>query len=254
MSWHAGTAFDPAGNGNGNILHQSPGSQHISPVSGSPPAAAFGDRKRKRGSEIDEIATPVGELGGNGYGPRRTLSLDADLANSSPMTGRPKHQPGVKRACNDCRQQKLRCNVVAGPGEQYRPCDRCIKHGLKCSIDNDFKRLGKRAAHEEMVKELDMARAKLAQYEAMGIALPNDQTTPNYGSSYTTSPAGSAPAAHMTGSSLLGPNEAAASRSLIDLSQGYREMPPTSYPSITPGASPKTLRGVTLTEEQITDL
>ncbi|KAI7286347.1 hypothetical protein KC345_g1286 [Hortaea werneckii] len=254
MSWHAGTAFDPAGNGNGNILHQSPGSQHISPVSGSPPAAAFGDRKRKRGSEIDEIATPVGELGGNGYGPRRTLSLDADLANSSPMTGRPKHQPGVKRACNDCRQQKLRCNVVAGPGEQYRPCDRCIKHGLKCSIDNDFKRLGKRAAHEEMVKELDMARAKLAQYEAMGITLPNDQTTPNYGSSYTTSPAGSAPAAHMTGSSLLGPNEAAASRSLIDLSQGYREMPPTSYPSITPGASPKTLRGVSLTEEQITDL
>ena len=112
MSWHAGTAFDPAGNGNGNILHQSPGSQHISPVSGSPPAAppaaAFGDRKRKRGSEIDEIATPVGELGGNGYGPRRTLSLDADLANSSPMTGRPKHQPGVKRACNDCRQQKVR--------------------------------------------------------------------------------------------------------------------------------------------------
>ncbi|KAI7672201.1 hypothetical protein KC318_g3018 [Hortaea werneckii] len=254
MSWHAGTAFDPAGNGNGNILHQSPGSQHISPVSGSPPAAGFADRKRKRGSEIDEIATPVGELGGNGYGPRRTLSLDADLANSSPMTGRPKHQPGVKRACNDCRQQKLRCNVVAGPGEQYRPCDRCIKHGLKCSIDNDFKRLGKRAAHEEMVKELDMARAKLAQYEAMGITLPNDQTSPNYGSSYTTSPAGSAPAAHMTGSSLLGPNEAAASRSLIDLSQGYRELPPTSYPSITPGASPKTLRGVTLTEEQITDL
>lgn len=107
-----------------------------------------------------------------------------------------------------------------------------------------------------MVKELESARAKLAQYEAMGITLPNEppQTSPNYTSSYSTSPAGSAPAAQMTNQSFLGPNEAAASRSLIDLSQGYRELPPTSYPSITPGASPKTLRGVTLTEEQVHDL
>lgn len=149
---------------------------------------------------------------------------------------------------------QLRCNVIAGPGEQYKPCDRCIKHNLNCSIDNDFKRLGKRAAHEEMAKDLAQSKAKLAQFEALGMRLPNDSTSPNYSSSYTTSPAGSAPAAQMSTSSFLGPNEAAASRSLLDLSQGYRELPPTSYPSMTPGATPKTLRGVTLTDEQVTDL
>lgn len=168
---------------------------------------------------------------------------------------KPRHQPGVKRACNDCRQQKLRCNV--DPGPPYKPCSRCIKHGLSCSIDNDFKRLGKRAAHEEMVKELEMCKEKLAQYEALGMHLPNDGKTAgsNYTGSYATSPvAGQAPVAQMSNAPFLGPSEAAASRSLLDLSQGYRELPPTSYPSITPGTSTRTLGQVTLTDEQTSEL
>ena len=128
-----------------------------------------------------------------------------------------------------------------------------MKHNLHCSIDNDFKRLGKRAQHEEMVKELDLCREELAQYKAMGIQLPNKPAS-NYTGSFATSPAGQAPMANMANAPPLGPSEAAASRSLLDLSQGYRELAPTSYPSITPGTSTRSLGPVVLTDEQVSEL
>jgi hypothetical protein len=131
-----------------------------------------------------------------------------------------------------------------------------VKHGLACSIDNDFKRLGKRAAHEEMVKELEACKEKLATLEAMGITIPpsTGKSGSNYTGSYGTSPAGGAPVAPMTGGNYLGPNEAAASRSLLDLSQGFRELPPATYPSITPGTSTRTLGNVTLTDQEVSEL
>ena len=79
---------------------------------------------------------------------------------------------------------------MAGPGETYKPCDRCVKHNLKCSIDNDFKRLGKRAAHEEMVKELEVCKSKLARFEALGMHLPEETPQDStYTGSYQASPA-----------------------------------------------------------------
>ena len=79
MSWSAGVSFDPPG------TVQSP--QQTSPTSETP-----GDfdtsRKRKRSSIT---STPNGDVDSNG----------------SPTT-KARHQPGVKRACNDCRQQKVR--------------------------------------------------------------------------------------------------------------------------------------------------
>ena len=150
---------------------------------------------------------------------------------------------------------QLRCNV--DPGPPYKACDRCLKHNLPCSIDNDFKRLGKRAAHEEMVKELDICRAQLAALESMGVAIPDPETLDIKPSgSYSSMSGGAAPVAQMGSAapSILGPSEAAASRSLLDLSQGYRELAPTSYPSITPGTSPRTLGKVTLSEEEVNQL
>lgn len=142
--------------------------------------------------------------------------------------------------------------MVAGPGEQYKPCDRCIKHKLHCSIDNDFKRLGKRAQHEEMARELDIAKAKLAQYEGMGIALPSTgRPDSSYTASYETSPVAGAPAVQVTNPAFLGASEAAASRSLLDLSQGYRELPTTHLTSIVPGTTAKTLGNVILTDEEL---
>ncbi|KAK4542886.1 hypothetical protein LTR36_006075 [Oleoguttula mirabilis] len=230
--WHAGTPFDPPGAN----LHQSPVQQTL--LTGiSPDGDDSGGRKRKRGSGTSD--------NGNGLDHGGRASIDSSMVGS-PVTGKQRHQPGVKRACNDCRQQKLRCNVMAGPGDTYKPCDRCVKHKLDCSIDNDFKRLGKRAAHEEMAKELEMTKAKLAEYEGR----PGSSQT----GSYDTSPTGNAPVAQMANQPFLGPSEAAASRSLLDLSQGYRELPATNFPSITPGASPRTLRHVTLSDEQLTEL
>lgn len=58
------------------------------------------------------------------------------------------HQPGTtKRACNQCRQQKLKCNVVEEP---WADCDRCQKHNLRCEITADFKRVGKRSQQAEL--------------------------------------------------------------------------------------------------------
>ncbi|KAK3676595.1 hypothetical protein LTR78_003369 [Recurvomyces mirabilis] len=255
MSWSAGTSFDrPRSN---SKLVQSPtrADSNISPTNNVDAENAVGSssssgRKRKRGSLV---VSESGDVGG-GDESLRAGSID-EGGEGSPALGKQRHQPGVKRACNDCRQQKLRCNVVAGPGDYYKACDRCIKHKLSCSIDNDFKRLGKRAQHEEMAKELDDCRARLAQYESLGIALPGDpRPGSGYNPSYGSSPTAGAPVAQMGGQAFLGPNEAAASRSLLDLSQGYRELPPTSYPSITPGASSKTLRNVVLSDEQLADL
>lgn len=82
MSWHSGTAFEP--NNGGTIL--SP--QQTSPTGTATPGELDTQRKRKRSS----ISTPNGDLDSNG----------------SPTTTKGhRHQPGVKRACNDCRQQKV---------------------------------------------------------------------------------------------------------------------------------------------------
>lgn len=104
-----------------------------------------------------------------------------------------------------------------------------------------------------MVKELEQCKQKLAEYESMGL-IPAQKGTPSYNGSYAPSPASGAPVARMSGAPFLGPSEAAASRSLIDLSQGYREMPATAMPSITPGTTIRTLGSVTITEAHLRQL
>ena len=113
-----------------------------------------------------------------------------------------------------------------------------------------------------MVRELDDCKRRLAEYEALGLIPKQIHTTNNgssYGGSYSASPAdtarpNTAPTAQMASAPFLGPSEAAASRSLLDLSQGYRELAPTSMPSITPGTTIRTLGGVTLSEEDLKQL
>lgn len=81
MSWHSGTSFDPPG---GPI--QSP---HQTSPEGTSPGDDESPRKRKRSSLA---AATNGDEG----------------SQPSPTTSKARHQPGVKRACNDCRQQKVR--------------------------------------------------------------------------------------------------------------------------------------------------
>lgn len=90
MSWAAGTAFDPPGGG----------AVVASPQQTSPSSETDTQRKRKHSS----ISTPNGDLDGS----------------SSPSTSK-RHQPGVKRACNDCRQQKV-CQITLPVPPSSAPC------------------------------------------------------------------------------------------------------------------------------------
>ena len=121
-----------------------------------------------------------------------------------------------------------------------------------------------------MVKELEQCKAKLAEYEAMGLSLSSSTNLaasaavadPSHTVTYASPPpsaaaaaaaaVGQAPVAQMTNAAaaFLGPSEAAASRSLLDLSQGYRELAPVAYPSVTLGTTSRTLGQVTLSEDE----
>jgi len=105
MSWHAGTTFDasidpgqPLIGGSVQSPHQtlsaiSPTLQHY--PSSSRQGSIIGDgpaRKRKRSLTVDD--------GNNSSG-------DGLMQDSPSSATKGKHQPGVKRACNDCRQQKV---------------------------------------------------------------------------------------------------------------------------------------------------
>ncbi|KAL8766034.1 MAG: hypothetical protein Q9209_007063 [Squamulea sp. 1 TL-2023] len=93
---------------------------------------------------------------------KRTLSGSGDSAEDVDESKRSK--PGVKRACNECRQQKLRCDVVQVP--IYRPCHRCKRLNLDCKIDSAFKRVGKRSRNMEMEKEIHELRRQLATQQS----------------------------------------------------------------------------------------
>lgn len=57
---------------------------------------------------------------------------------------------------------QLRCNVQQDP---FVSCARCQKQGLKCVIEPNFKRIGKRTRNAEMEREMEQLRNRLAMYE-----------------------------------------------------------------------------------------
>ncbi|KHJ34742.1 putative zn2 cys6 dna-binding protein [Erysiphe necator] len=71
----------------------------------------------------------------------------------------------VKRACNQCRQQKLRCDVVQDP---FTVCSRCARLNLECKIELHFRRIGKRSRHAELEREVVWLRQCLSQAKARG--------------------------------------------------------------------------------------
>ncbi len=61
-------------------------------------------------------------------------------------------------------KQQLRCDVVQIP--TYIPCERCRRLNLKCKIEQNFKRVGKRSKNAEMEREIIDLRMKLASQES----------------------------------------------------------------------------------------
>lgn len=129
---------------------------------------------------------------------------------------------------------QLRCDVQTEP---FHDCSRCVKHKLHCAIDPGFRRQEKRQQYAELEKELAALRAENAELKA---GFPRGlQPAPTRPSPFP-----------LAQSQFPGPNEAAASRSLLDLAQGYDGAYGTGgkEPTMT------TLARVTITEGQVNEL
>lgn len=85
-------------------------------------------------------------------------------------------RPHMKRACNECRQQKLRCDVESEP---FKQCTRCTRLKLACRIDANFKRVGKRSKHAEMEREIVDLKRELAAYKEAGGDRMQTSVTPS---------------------------------------------------------------------------
>ncbi|KIW00703.1 uncharacterized protein PV09_07689 [Verruconis gallopava] len=85
---------------------------------------------------------------------------EADNALQRNGSARKSRPAGTKRACNQCRQQKLKCNVIENP---WKSCDRCVKHKLDCVITADFKRVGKRSQQAELERSNDELQRQVVE-------------------------------------------------------------------------------------------
>ncbi|KAF2666101.1 hypothetical protein BT63DRAFT_427895 [Microthyrium microscopicum] len=125
----------------------------LSPTQSVTPAKL--SRKRKHSTYTEHNSDDDQHHDHDGFGPSRR-----------------QRPPGAKRACNQCRQQKLKCNVSEDP---WRDCDRCTKHSLRCEITADFKRIGKRSQQAELEKtnrlladQVQQLSRELAVYRSRG--------------------------------------------------------------------------------------
>ncbi|PGH04009.1 hypothetical protein AJ80_08593 [Polytolypa hystricis UAMH7299] len=123
-------------------------------------------------------APPTTVAAANG-GRRRNVSILAGMESSPGSTDGgveetehldDKRKQPVKRACNECRQQKLRCDVVQEP---YTVCTRCRRLRLDCKIESNFKRVGKRSRNAEMEREIIELRKQIANANAAVAAAAN---------------------------------------------------------------------------------
>ncbi|KAL2401735.1 hypothetical protein ABEF93_008123 [Exophiala dermatitidis] len=139
----------------------------------------------------------------------------------------------VKRACNECRQQKLRCDVVQEP---FQTCSRCKRLSLECKIEDNFKRVGKRSRNAEMEREIIELRKQVAAAQQQSGALLN-------GALQTSTPSFSPRTGTGTGTF----TQDAAAAGLLDLRGGAFEKSPGRQIF-------KRLEDVTLTSDRVQEL
>ncbi|KAL9055036.1 MAG: hypothetical protein Q9162_003801 [Coniocarpon cinnabarinum] len=137
------------------------GADHVELTRHRPPisprtSASGGGRKRRR--TVDSHESPTSSSHPASPTQEKNQEHSADRTRSHV----------AKRACNECRQQKLRCDVVVEP--EYHICSRCRRLNLTCRIDANFKRVDKRSRHVEMENEIHELRQRLADKEPQGSA------------------------------------------------------------------------------------
>ncbi|KAJ5766008.1 uncharacterized protein N7511_003624 [Penicillium nucicola] len=147
-----------------------------------------------------------------------------------------------KKACDECRQQKAKCDVYLAPDQ---PCHRCRKLKIECIASDGFTRQHKRQRLEGLEREREQLRQQLQDSQ-----LTNPHLTP---------------IALLTAAAEMGvpiepkQDESSAgwqSPSVPYPQQHIAQVNPLSSPKLTgPDATmPRTLKGVTVTGQEIDDL
>ncbi|KAI9786025.1 MAG: hypothetical protein M1816_008177 [Peltula sp. TS41687] len=173
-------------------------------------------------------------------------SVDDERDGEEPVDER-RRQPGVKRACNECRQQKLRCDVVEEP---FSHCSRCRRLKLECKIESNFKRVGKRSRNAEMERELAELRQRLASTSAQS---PTDSLPPlptSRSSMTVHSPESNS--IRLCHAHRMGSDEAVAS--LLDLRQGNDGGAALMKTRKDSAAGGRTIEDVTLSQDRVAEL
>ncbi|KAH6961924.1 hypothetical protein BKA56DRAFT_598095 [Ilyonectria sp. MPI-CAGE-AT-0026] len=71
---------------------------------------------------------------------------------------------GRRRACNQCKQQKLRCDLASSEDTtSLEVCSRCNRLGLECKIDDGFRRTRKRRRSVDLENEIRELRKQLEE-------------------------------------------------------------------------------------------
>ncbi|KAF2874152.1 hypothetical protein BDV95DRAFT_604352 [Massariosphaeria phaeospora] len=105
-----------------------------------------------------------------GYLQTQEFLASSDESPAMSTTNEPAVRNGSKkrRACNECKQQKLKCDLSALGDENQPFCSRCRRLGFKCRIDQGFKRERKRKRSDELAKEVDTLKMELSRRSSVG--------------------------------------------------------------------------------------
>lgn len=106
MSWHAGTPFDASIDPNQPLVGGSVQSPHQALSNISPTLQHYASSSRQ-GSTADDLPARKRKRSQVGDDGMENSGEDGLMQDSPSSVTKGKHQPGVKRACNDCRQQKV---------------------------------------------------------------------------------------------------------------------------------------------------
>ncbi|KAI8649535.1 Zn(2)-C6 fungal-type domain-containing protein [Fusarium keratoplasticum] len=70
---------------------------------------------------------------------------------------------GRRKACNECKQQKLRCDLTYCDTTNLPVCSRCNRLGLECKIELGFRRTRKRRRSVDLVNEIRDLKKRLEE-------------------------------------------------------------------------------------------
>ena len=98
--------------------------------------------------------------------PQSALTSHDVLTAQQPSWSSPeldtRHSNQKRRVCNECRQQKLKCDL---DNAAVTTCSRCVKFDLECRVDKTFHRQRRRKRDLDLEKELLDLKQQLATYE-----------------------------------------------------------------------------------------